>query len=130
MMLSQKDYWVKEAWESLKTSQVLIKNGRYLEGAFFCHLTIEKILKAKYVDLTDQIPPKIHDLRRLSEISGIINELNEEQIEFLATLNTFQLKGRYPKFREIILRSVNSKDFKIIIKKTGEFLRWCIKQIQ
>jgi len=129
-MLSQKDYWIKESWESLKTSQILIKNGRYLEGAFFCHLTIEKILKAKYTNLTDQIPPKIHDLKRLSEISGINNKLNEEQIEFLATLSTFQLEGRYPKFREKILQSVSSREFKNILKKTGEFLRWCIKQIQ
>jgi len=130
MMLTQKDYWIKEAWESLKTSQVLIKNGRYLEGAFFCHLTIEKILKAKFSNLTDQVPPKIHDLRRLSEISGVSNQLNEEQIEFLATLSTFQLEGRYPRFREKILQSVSSREFKNILKETGDFLRWCIKQIQ
>ncbi|MCF8011411.1 MAG: HEPN domain-containing protein [Clostridiales bacterium] len=129
-MLSQKDYWINEAWESLKTSQVLIEHGRFLEGAFFCHLSVEKILKAKYTYNTNKIPPKIHDLKRLSELSNIKDKLNEDQIDFLGILNNFQLEGRYPKFRERLLKSTTRKDFKNILKETGEFLQWCLRRMK
>jgi len=39
-------YWVSEANESYLTAKVLFENKRYIESAFFCHLAMEKKLKA------------------------------------------------------------------------------------
>ena len=49
------DYWLKSAEDDWLVSQHLFKNGDYSYSLFFGHLTIEKTLKAIYVDrLTNQ----------------------------------------------------------------------------
>jgi HEPN domain-containing protein len=57
---------------------------KYLHGLFFCHLTIEKIIKAHGTKATNQIPPKSHNLFRLLEMTGI--EVEDENAEFLGIL--------------------------------------------
>ena len=42
-------YWVDGAISDLETTQILIQNKRILNGLFFCHLVLEKSLKANYV---------------------------------------------------------------------------------
>ena len=60
---------------------------------FFCHLSIEKIIKALVVKNTKEIPPKSHDLFNLSDKADI--QINDEQKEFLRILMKYQLEGRY-----------------------------------
>jgi HEPN domain-containing protein len=43
----QVDYWIKGASEDLVTAELLIKENRTLHGLFFCHLVIEKAMKAQ-----------------------------------------------------------------------------------
>ncbi len=42
----QIDYWTSSAKDDLVTAKILIEKERYLHGLFFCHLVIEKALKA------------------------------------------------------------------------------------
>jgi len=61
---------------------------------FIAHLVLEKTLKAYFVKQYNKLPPKIHNLVRLAEISGI--ELTEEQKLFLDEVNDFNFEIRYP----------------------------------
>ena len=58
----QIEYWIKTAEDDLVSAGLLIQNERYLHGLFFCHLCIEKSIKAHVVKETNQIPPKLHNL--------------------------------------------------------------------
>ena len=42
----QIDYWIKGAINDIDTAELLIKGKKYIEGLFFCHLCMEKALKA------------------------------------------------------------------------------------
>jgi HEPN domain-containing protein len=42
----QLDYWTKGAEDDLVTAELLIRENRILHGLFFCHLVIEKAIKA------------------------------------------------------------------------------------
>ena len=53
-------YWKNNAITDINTAEILINNKKYLHGLFFCHLTIEKIIKAHVVKWTKEIPPKTH----------------------------------------------------------------------
>jgi len=64
----QIDYWTRGADNDIETAELLISGKKYLEGLFFCHLTIEKILKALVVKRTDILAPKSHNLSYLSEL--------------------------------------------------------------
>jgi HEPN domain-containing protein len=92
--LKQIEYWISTAEEDLSSAVLLISNNKILHGLFFCHLCIEKALKAHVVKKTGEVPPKIHNLNRLLEICNIT--LNEKEIKLIDFLMIYQLEGRYP----------------------------------
>lgn len=71
------EYWKRGADSDLDTAELLINGKKYLEGLFFCHLTIEKILKALIVKNTGNIAPKSHNLNYLSDLAAI--KLTDDQ---------------------------------------------------
>ncbi len=58
----QIDYWIKSAIDDLQIAELLISNGKILQGLFFSHLCIEKVIKAHFVRFTAEIPPRSHNL--------------------------------------------------------------------
>ncbi len=58
----QIEYWKKGAINDIDSAELLINNGKYLHGLFFCHLVIEKIIKAHVAKDTGEVPPKSHNL--------------------------------------------------------------------
>ena len=63
----QIEYWIEGAKNDLEAAELLIKNGKILHGLFFCHLSIEKAIKAFVVKETKEVPPGSHNLIYLSE---------------------------------------------------------------
>lgn len=92
----QIEYWRKTADDDIDTAAILIKSGKYIEGMFFCHLSIEKILKAIVVKQNENIPPRSHDLFYLAEQATIT--ITETQSDFMQILMKYQLEGRYPEY--------------------------------
>jgi len=90
------EYWVRGAESDFETAELLISGRKYLEGLFFCHLTIEKISKALVVKNTGQLAPKSHNLSYLSDLASV--KLTAEQVSFMAVLMKYQLEGRYPEY--------------------------------
>ncbi len=66
-MVKQIEYWIKSADDDIDTSDILISKDKILQGLFFCHLCIEKAIKAHVVRCTQLSPPKIHNLSFLIE---------------------------------------------------------------
>jgi HEPN domain-containing protein len=95
-VLKQIEYWQTTANNDVETAEILIKSGKYIEGMFFCHLCIEKIIKASVVKQTGNIPPKSHDLFYLADMAKI--EFSEEQSNLMQILLKYQLEGRYPEY--------------------------------
>ena len=92
----QIDYWCNSAENDIETSAILITSSKFIEGMFFCHLSIEKIIKALIVKKTENIPVRSHDLFYLIGIEEI--EITEEQSDFIQILMKYQLECRYPEF--------------------------------
>ncbi len=92
----QIEYWRNGSFDDFETAKILIENRKYIHGLFFCHLSIEKIIKALVVKATNEIPPKSHDLFFLSQRAQI--ELSEENQLILQVLMKYQLEGRYPEY--------------------------------
>lgn len=58
----QIDYWIDRADEDIITADLLIREKSTLHRLFFCHLAIEKAIKANYVKTKHEIPPRSHNL--------------------------------------------------------------------
>jgi len=63
----QIDYWINGADEDIITADLLIREKRTLHGLFFCHLVIEKAIKAHVVQKIGDVAPRTHNLIYLSE---------------------------------------------------------------
>lgn len=128
ILQEQTKYWVTESEEDILTAKVLLKSKRLLESAFFCHLAIEKILKAFIAERKNEIPPKDHNLLKLAKRSGIHKELDEGCIDLLAELQPFNIEERYPETRERLFKDTPEKIFIKIVSKTEDKLQW-FKQV-
>lgn len=65
------EYWSAASKQDFETAEILFENKKYHHALFFCHLSIEKNLKATIVKTTRKAPPLLHDLVRLAEKTGI-----------------------------------------------------------
>lgn len=87
-------HWQSGAEEDFEVADQLIRSGKIRHGLFFLHLTLEKILKAHACRNSGDIAPRLHNLARLAELSGI--SFRQEHMDFLADMNPFNIEGRYP----------------------------------
>lgn len=88
-------YWREAAEHDWGTARALWRSKRYDACLFYCHLSMEKLLKGLVVKKTKESPPYIHDLVELSKRAGI--PVGEDEVKALATFTSFNLSGRYPK---------------------------------
>jgi HEPN domain-containing protein len=112
-------YWTNGAEDDLLTADLLIREKRILHGLFFCHLVIEKAIKAHIVKTLKEIAPKSHNLIYLSEKADL--ELDEDTQIFLGILMKYQLQGRYPDYNPVLpdIEKVNE-----YFEKTKTLLQW------
>ena len=87
-------YWIESAKEDWKVAQHLYDKKDYAYALFFCHLTIEKILKAIYTEQIEKIAPYTHSLVYLAEKTKL--NLTEKQLELLEIITDFNIEARYP----------------------------------
>ena len=120
----QLEYWTNSAVSDLETSEILIERNKILQGLFFCHLTIEKILKAHIIKATSTIPPKSHNLIFLSE-KAEISVSSDDEI-FFGILMKYQLQGRYPDYNPAIPDRQKAQYY---LTKTKEIFRWLLTKL-
>jgi len=99
------NYWIKISDEDLKIAKTMLENRYRLYTGFMCHQVIEKIFKASYEKLKNEIPPYVHDLPRLAKLADFYDLFSEEQKLFLNTINPLNIEARYPDYREQIAKT-------------------------
>jgi len=115
----QVEYWRKGAEEDLAVAEELLEKSRFRHALFFAHLAVEKMLKAHVTRATLQIPPRIHNLLKLADKSGL--DLSAERIGFLRIFNLYQLHGRYPEEVATVISPKTARDDMAAAK---EMLAW------
>ena len=121
------DYWLKSAEEDLKTAESLFKSKRYHHCLFFCHLFIEKIIKALVVKKTKRQSPYGHNLLRLSELSGI--KFSQKQLDLLDEITSFNIEARYNDFKFKFYKKATLDYTQIYFKKAKEIYLWLRRKL-
>ena len=116
------DYWINTAISDLDVADTLFIAKKNLWCLFIGHLVIEKVLKAYFVFILDETPPKIHNLLTLSEKTGL--ELNNEQLAFLDNLNLFQISARYPDYKQKMYNLATDEFTKDFYQYLKDFFEW------
>lgn len=117
-------YWIEHSEYDFETAKAMLKTGRYLYVAFMCQQSVEKLIKAIITLKINIVPPRIHDLSKLSFIAKLNKELSKEQDEFLAELTPFCVIARYAGYKKKLSELTNARMAKSILEKTGRALKW------
>jgi len=120
----QIEFWKTGSDEDFAAAQSLLEKGHLRHSLFCAHLALEKMLKAHLTRKINDVPPRIHNLVRLAEMTKL--KLDKEQEQFLREFNVYQLEGRYPDSQEIPLTSSFAKEE---ISKAKRMLLWLKKQL-
>jgi HEPN domain-containing protein len=121
------EYWLDIASYDLKTARAMLKTRRFLYVGFMCHQVIEKALKAYYWYKKRVEPEYTHNLIRLCEISGLNEILSESQTQLINTLMPLNIQARYPNDKKLLLKELDYKKCKKILKETRELYKWIEK---
>ena len=117
-------YWVDIAEYDLETAKAMLEAKRFLYVGFMCHQVIEKILKAKYVAVHNEIPPYTHNLMLLAKETKIHNLLSSKQINFIQELRPLNVESRYPEYKDKVYKLLNEKRCREILSDTEELFQW------
>lgn len=121
------EYWVKSAEEDLKTAESLFAAARYPHCLFFCHLFIEKILKALATKKTGKPAPYGHNLLRFAELSGL--KFSKTHLDFFDEINTFNIEARYNDYKFQFYKKATKRYAGKYFKKAGKMYVWLKKQL-
>ncbi|MBI5699905.1 HEPN domain-containing protein [Candidatus Saganbacteria bacterium] len=121
-------YWIEHSEYDLKTAEAMYKSRRYLYVTFMCQQAIEKILKAIITTISSEAPPKTHNLVRLAELAGIKTNLDQQQIDLLASLTPFCIEARYADYQEKMSRLTKRKLAREYLSRTKELYK-CLSKM-
>ena len=108
--------WFAASEEDLGTAIELLSLKRYSACLFFCHLSLEKILKAVFLKRNDNYPPPIHNLLRLAKLSSL--PLSHDEQIWLVEITTFNVEARYDILKEALYKKADETYTKNYIDKT------------
>lgn len=121
------NYWLTTAEHNYETAKFLLRGKRYPECLFFCHLMIEKVLKALVIQQTKTHAPHIHKLVDLAKLAKI--DLSPEQIENLTIITEFNIAARYNEIKfDFYKRCTKSYTEKYFLISKDLYL-WLKKQL-
>ena len=121
-------YWLDSAEDDWKVAKHLFEKGDYSYSLFFGHLTIEKSLKAVYVERLTNNPPFTHRLVYLAEKASL--ELSEEKLRLLETVTDFNMEARYPDEKFSCKRTCTKKFTQKYLNEIEVLRKWLVKQIK
>ena len=117
-------YWLGIADEDYVVAGSLMSAKHWLYVAFMCHQVIEKTLKAYWSATREDIPPFIHNHKRLAEGVGLYEQMNENQKDFINAIAAYNIEARYPDYKSRVAASLNEKVCKDLMEQTKELQLW------
>ncbi len=114
-------HWRSGALSSWDDALYLLEGKRVMLGMFAVHLALEKAIKAHVIKHTGNLPPKIRNLIRLTEVANL--DMNVEHRKVLAEINDFNIEGRYS---DDLLSPISLKEAKVYVNRAKGTLEWLI----
>jgi len=115
-------YYTESSDRDFEVAKKLFDNREFGYSLFFCHLALEKLLKAIVVTKTGNHAEYTHFLLRLAELAGL--DLTDEQIENLKVITKFNIAGRYEDQKWEFRKTATEEYAKKHIIITEELMSW------
>ena len=118
--------WWKQANRDLLTANNCITSGDYYASVFFSEQAIEKGLKALYIKLFDDAPPRTHHIDKLASLINAPLDIMDATYE----LSEDYMLSRYPDVSdELPFELYNEGNSKIKLVRAKEIISWAKSQM-
>ena len=121
-------YWLDSADMDYQTMEHLFQSKDYHWALFVGHLVLEKLLKALYVKLHNDNPPRIHDLARLAQRCNLAPEA--EILDKLDMISRFNISVRYPDYQREFYEICTDTFTRSAINSIEEINSWLLNVIR
>jgi HEPN domain-containing protein len=121
--------WLARVEYDLQTAEAMLSSGRYIYAVFMCQQSIEKTFKALISHNGNEVLP-LHNLRRLAESSGSINQLDEKQLIKLDFLSQYYINARYKEDIAELSKGVTKEFSEDMINFTKEIVKWIMQKMK
>lgn len=92
------NHWIETSESDFQTMKTLFNSRSYSWALFLGHISVEKLLKALYVNKFSKHAPFTHNLYRLAEQIDL--EISEEYSDWLDEITSFNLNARYDDYKK------------------------------
>ena len=123
-MIDKVKYWLDLSDYDMETALAMQKCKRYLYVGFMCHQTIEKIFKAYFTYLKNEVVPFSHSLSYIAKKGGFYKEFSEDQKNFIDQVEPLNIEARYPSHKERLLKSLSNEKCQEILINTKKLQEW------
>ncbi len=119
--------WVKQAMADMKTAEDCLTAGNYYACAYFAQQSVEKMLKAFFMLRFKKMPPKIHDLSKLSDLLRLPKDLGS----IARDLTPESITTRYPDIAGGVPAELYDKNkARRILTSSMRLLKWLRKRVR
>jgi HEPN domain-containing protein len=124
MQKEKTKYWIDLSTDDLDTAHILLKKRKYLQCGFYCHQSVEKIIKGYYWLVKNEEPPYTHNLLKLAGSSGLDQLMDDRQRDTIDELMPLNIEARYPDEKEELYKTLDASLTKDLYKRTSEIIEW------
>lgn len=121
--------WLERVTYDIDTADAMYATGRHIYTVFMCQQAIEKSFKALMAFKGMEILP-IHNLRRLAEISGVVDEINPADLRKIDFLSQYYLNARYKEDIEELSLQITADTAKDYLNFSREKIKWLTHKIK
>src|SRR4030067_2633029 len=123
MITDKTKKWLERVDYDLQTADAMLNTGRYIYAIFMCQQAIEKVMKAFINNLGKDVFP-IHNLRRLAEKAGLIDDLTEEHLIKLDFLSQYYINARYKEDIAELSKGIKQHVSRSLIDFSKDTIQW------
>lgn len=121
--------WLERVTYDIDTADAMYATGRHIYTVFMCQQAIEKSFKALMAFKGIDIVP-IHNLRRLAEISGVVDEISQADLRKIDFLSQYYLNARYKEDIEELSLQITADTAKDYLSFSKEKIKWLTHKIK
>jgi len=121
--------WLDRMAYDRDTAKAMVQTGRLIYAVFMCQQSLEKCFKALLAYQEKEIIP-IHNLRRLAELSNVIEELDDATLMKLDFLSNYYINARYKEDLQQLAKGISEAVAQDFVQFAEGVITWLCQKMK
>lgn len=121
--------WLDRMAYDRDTAKAMVQTGRLIYAIFMCQQSLEKCFKALLAYQEKEIIP-IHNLRRLAELSNVIEGLDDATLKKLDFLSNYYISARYKEDLQQLAKGISEAVAQDFVQFTEGVIAWLCQKMK